>query len=93
MPPSGVRIDIDPGALAAANQRILGSKMGTTTVATDIPRLIQYYEAGRLRLDELISGRFPLGEINAAIDQVRSGHAVRNVIVFEDTASEGNGLR
>ena len=93
MPPSGVRIDFDPGALAAANQRILGSKMGTTTVATDIPRLIQYYEAGRLRLDELISGRFPLEEINTAIDQVRSGSAVRNVIVFEDTPSGWSGLR
>jgi S-(hydroxymethyl)glutathione dehydrogenase / alcohol dehydrogenase len=39
--------------------------------------------AGRLKLDELISGRFPLSEINRAIAEVKEGHALRNIIVFE----------
>ena len=40
------------------------------------------YQQGRLKLDELITGRYPLEEINEAIDSVRRGDALRNVIVF-----------
>ncbi|MBI4883119.1 MAG: Zn-dependent alcohol dehydrogenase [Actinobacteria bacterium] len=82
MPPSGVFSEIDPGTLAGYNQRILGSKMGGSRIAIDIPHLVTLYQQGRLKLDELISGRFPLEDINAAIASVKSGEALRNVIVF-----------
>jgi len=82
MPASGVTTALDPGTLASRNQRILGSKMGTATVATDIPQLIDLYRSGELLLDPLISGSYSLDDINEAIDAVRSGDAVRNVIVF-----------
>ncbi|ANK80512.1 MAG: zinc-binding dehydrogenase [Rhizobiales bacterium NRL2] len=84
MPPSGVTVDLDPGALAGLNQRILGSKMGGARIQADIPFLVELYRQGRLKLDELISGRFPLERINEAMDQVRRGEALRNVIVFGD---------
>ncbi|TWG96870.1 Zn-dependent alcohol dehydrogenase [Mesorhizobium sp. J18] len=82
MPPTGVLAEYDPGTLAAWNQKILGSKMGEATIATDIPQLVEHYRAGRLKLDELITGRYPLGEINQAIAAVNDGKALRNVIVF-----------
>lgn len=82
MPASGVGATIDPGTLAAANQRILGSKMGTSTIRTDIPDLIECYRAGDLLLDELITRTCSLDEINDAIDAVKNGEAIRNVIVF-----------
>lgn len=84
MPPSGVTVDLDPGALAGLNQRILGSKMGGARIQADIPFLVELYRQGRLKLDELISGRFPLERINEAMDEVRRGEALRNVIVFGD---------
>ncbi len=82
MPPDGVRVDFDICAVASANQRILGSKMGGAQIRRDIPRLVALYEQGRLKLDELISGRFRLEQVNEAIASARSGEALRNVIVF-----------
>lgn len=83
MPPSGVLASYDPGTMAAWNQKILGSKMGETDIARDIPVLVEHYRAGRLKLDEMVSGRYPLRRINEAIAAVKAGTALRNVIVFE----------
>lgn len=82
MPPSGVMAEYDPGTLAAWNQKIVGSKMGEATIAVDIPELIEHYRAGRLKLDELVTARYPLEQINEAIAAVNAGKALRNVIVF-----------
>jgi S-(hydroxymethyl)glutathione dehydrogenase/alcohol dehydrogenase len=82
MPPSGVTATIDPGWLAADGQRILGSKMGSARPAIDVPKIIQLYREGRLKLDPLISGRYRLESINEALASSRSGAALRNVIVF-----------
>ena len=83
MPATGVMAAFDPGTFAAWGQRMIGSKMGSARVGIDIPRLVQFYRDGRLRLDELISNRFPLGGINEAIAGVLRGEALRNVIVFD----------
>jgi S-(hydroxymethyl)glutathione dehydrogenase/alcohol dehydrogenase len=48
----------------------------------DIPKLVEFYRAGRLRLDDLISGRFELDRINGAIGSARAGEQLRSVIVF-----------
>jgi len=82
MPPSGVTATIDPGSLAADGQRILGSKMGSARPLIDVPKIVALYREGRLKLDELISGRYPLDRINDAVASSRSGAALRNVIVF-----------
>jgi Zn-dependent alcohol dehydrogenase len=60
--------------------------MGQTVLARDIPWLIAQYRAGRLKLDALISERFPLERINEAIAASRTGSARRNVIVFGEAA-------
>lgn len=82
MPGEGAIAKIEPDAIANAAQRIIGSKMGSSKVRVDIPRLVEMYQQGRLKLDELITGRYPLSEINEAVDSVRRGEALRNVIVF-----------
>ena len=84
MPPTGDLVSFDATDMANAGQRILGSKMGSTRLRVDIPRLIALYQSGRLKLDELISNRYPLIEINRAIDDVRRDKVLRNVIVFEE---------
>ena len=83
MTPVGVTSSFDPLDLADESKRIVGSKMGATRVKIDIPKLVDLYLQGRLKLDELISGRYPLSEINEAIDSVRRGDALRNVVVFQ----------
>jgi S-(hydroxymethyl)glutathione dehydrogenase/alcohol dehydrogenase len=47
-----------------------------------LPRYIALYKAGRLKLDELITGRYPLERINEAIESVERGEALCNVIIF-----------
>ncbi len=82
MPANGVMSDYDPGMLVTRSQRILGSKMGSSNIHQDIPKLIALYRQGRLKLDELISGRYRLDQINDAIASAKSGEALRNVVVM-----------
>lgn len=63
-------------------RRIIGSSMGSTRLSVDVPRLVALYQHGRLKLDELITARYPLEQINEAIAAVERGQALRNVIVF-----------
>lgn len=82
MPPDGQLMELDATAVAGASQRILGSKMGSTRLRVDIPKLVDLYQDGRLKLDELVSNRYPLAQINHAIDEVRKDKVIRNVVVF-----------
>ena len=83
MPPSGcVSATFDPGWLAADGQRILGSKMGSARLPVDVPKIVELYGQGRVKLDELISARFPFERINEALASSRAGVALRNVVVF-----------
>ena len=61
---------------------ITGCAMGASRIRIDIPRLIELYQVGRLKLDELITGRYPLERINEAIESTVRGEALRNVIIF-----------
>ncbi len=66
------------------DERVLtGGYMGSTQLQTDIDKLVKLYQAKILKLDELITNRFPLEDINKAIDQVVKGEALRNVIMFK----------
>lgn len=63
-------------------RNLMGSNMGSTRPSVDIPHLVELYQQGRLKLDELITKRYPLEEINEAIESMERGEALRNVIVF-----------
>jgi len=82
MPASGEIAGFEPLRVANDCQVVLGSKMGSSRIRVDIPKLVDLYQQGRLKLDELISGRYPLEAINEAIASVNRGEALRNVIVF-----------
>ena len=72
-----------PLIYAFQGQSIRGSCMGDTVLPRDIPYLVELYRQGRLRLDELVSNRFPFERINDAIADARSGMSRRNVILFD----------
>ncbi len=82
MPPSGAMAAFEAVNIADSGKQLIGSKMGSTRLQIDMPGLVELYRQGRLKLDELISNRYPLEQINDAIDSVRRGDALRNVIVF-----------
>ncbi len=76
-------LQVPPFIFIKDERTLTGSYMGTTQYQTEIPKLVELYKAGILKLDELISGHFPLEEINHAIELVEQGKALRNVIMFE----------
>jgi S-(hydroxymethyl)glutathione dehydrogenase / alcohol dehydrogenase len=82
MPHSGALSTYEPTNIAAAGQGMIGSKMGDTVIKRDIPWMVDLYLQDRLKLDELISGRWRLDQINEAIADTKTGSAKRNVIVF-----------
>jgi Zn-dependent alcohol dehydrogenase len=82
MPASGVMLEVESANFAGDAQKILGSKMGSIRPQVDIPKLVSLYQQGRLKLDELITKRYKLEDINEAIAAVKRGEALRNVIVF-----------
>ena len=86
MPPSDALAEWSPADFSYLGQGIRGSCLGDTVLSRDIPRLVELYRQGRLKLDELVTGRYPLARINDAIDDTRSGKSRRNVILFD-----GNG--
>ena len=83
IPPSGELASYDPDIVASAGQMLLGAKMGDTVLARDIPWLTELYLQGRLKLDELITGRWSLDQVNEAIADTKAGKARRNVIMFQ----------
>ncbi|HJS49412.1 MAG TPA: zinc-binding dehydrogenase, partial [Gaiellaceae bacterium] len=82
LPPSGATFGVVAVDFAGEALRILGSNMGSTKLGIAVPALVDLYRGGRLKLDELISARFPLERINEAIAAVGDGATLRNVIVF-----------
>jgi len=83
MPHSGDFSSYEPANFAAAGQGMIGSKMGDVVIARDIPWMVDLYQQGRLKLDELVSRTWPLDQINEAIADTKSGSAKRNVITFD----------
>jgi S-(hydroxymethyl)glutathione dehydrogenase/alcohol dehydrogenase len=63
-------------------RRIVGSHGGDARPDVDIPRYLQLYKLGKLKLEEQITHRFPLDDVNTAIDVVRSGRAGRCIMVM-----------
>jgi S-(hydroxymethyl)glutathione dehydrogenase/alcohol dehydrogenase len=81
MPPIGTKIEVDSAHLFY-ERKLQGSMMGSNRFPIDIPRLIELYMQGRLRLDELISRRIKLEQINEALDELKAGQLARSVIEF-----------
>lgn len=83
MPASGEKMLIEAVDFADGVYHMMGSKMGSIRPKIDLPKLVELYREGRLKLDELISKRYPLSQINEAIAEVGRGDVLRNVIVFD----------
>ncbi len=76
------RMNIDSFPLHFGRQ-VTGVHGGDTKPDVDIPRYLRLYTLGKLKLDEQITHRMPLDQINAALDIVRNGKAGRCVIVMD----------
>ena len=81
MVPEGLMLDI-PADDLLNDKTLKGSNMGSNHFRVDMPRYIDFYLSGKLKLDDMISQRIGLGEINEAFDEMKAGAVSRSVIVF-----------
>ena len=80
--PAGTRISVDPGLFL--QQRVLtGSSFGAGHQRTDVPMLIDLYMSGKYRLNELITRKVGLTDLNHAFDLMLKGEVKRSVVVYE----------
>jgi S-(hydroxymethyl)glutathione dehydrogenase/alcohol dehydrogenase len=82
MIPIGENIEI-PGFEFLYEKKLQGSNMGSNRFRVDMPRYIDLYMDGRLKLDELVSQRIALTDVNEGFEAMKAGSVARSVIVFD----------
>jgi S-(hydroxymethyl)glutathione dehydrogenase/alcohol dehydrogenase len=82
MIPVGVKIEL-MGSAFLQEKKIQGSMMGSNRFRVDMPRFVDFYLAGKLHLDEMVSKRIILEDINQAFVDMKSGSVARSVIMFD----------
>ncbi len=82
MIPMGQKVEID-GPKLLTERKIQGSLMGSNRFRIDMPRYIDYYLQGRLNLDDMITRRGRLEDVNDAFRAMKAGEVTRTVLMFE----------
>jgi len=63
--------------------RVQTCRMGSNRFRIDIPRYLEFYRQGKLLLDEMVSRRGRLGDINDAFRAMKAGEVARSVLTFD----------
>ncbi len=82
MIPVGQKVELD-GRSFLSERKIQGSSMGSNRFRVDMPRYIEFYQQGRLRLDEMITRRGRLEDVNEAFRAMKAGEVARTVLMFD----------
>lgn len=85
MIPPGHLLEL-PGNAFLSEKRIQGSSMGSNRFRVDMPRYVELYLQGRLKLDELVSSRISLDQVNDGFRAMQRGDVARSVILFDPSA-------
>ncbi len=79
MIPKGVKIELD-GSQFLAEKRIQGCNMGSNRYRVDMPRYIDFYLQGRLKIDEMVTRTGQLEDVNDAFRAMKAGEVTRTVL-------------
>jgi S-(hydroxymethyl)glutathione dehydrogenase/alcohol dehydrogenase len=82
MIPIGQNVEVH-GFELLLEKKLQGSNMGSNRFRVDMPRYIDMYMDGRLKLDELVSQRISLHEVNDGFEAMKAGSVARSVITFD----------
>ena len=82
MIPPGTMVELH-GPDFLAEKKIQGSMMGSNRFRVDMPRFVDFYMQDRLHLDDLLSRRISLADVNDAFAEIEKGEVARSVIVFD----------
>lgn len=80
LPAPDALASISPLALVGGGRRIVGSYLGSAVPRRDVPRFVEMWRAGRLPVERLVSAEVGLDDINGALDRLREGSALRQII-------------
>lgn len=80
--PVGTKLEIDARAIIA-DRTLRGSTMGSNRFKVDMPPYVDFYLQGRLKLDEMITRRVRLEDVNDAFRAMKGGEVVRTVLMFD----------
>ena len=83
LPHPDKRMSLSPLVLVAEERTLKGSYVGSSAPQRDVPRMIALFRAGRLPVDELLTHRLKLEDINEGFDRLREGVGVRQVVTFD----------
>lgn len=81
VPPAGDAVSIVPFELQLG-RRVEGSFMGNVKGRSELPQLLDHYADGRLNLDDLVTHRLPMREVNEGFALMKRGDSVRTVVSF-----------
>lgn len=81
--PMGVDVSLPGFSFALEEKSVIGSLYGSARVHRDMPRMIELYMRKKLKLDELVSRRISLEQVNEAFEAMEKGEVARSVIVFD----------
>jgi len=80
--PATRTVDLNVQEFVLMNKNLCGTIFGSCNPKSDIPLLAQLYESGLLQLDEMITRRYRLDDINDAYAELAKGELIRGVIDF-----------
>jgi S-(hydroxymethyl)glutathione dehydrogenase/alcohol dehydrogenase len=83
MIPVGQKIEL-PGSVFLREKKIQGSSMGSNHFKVDMPKYIDFYMQGRLKLDEMITRRLALDDLNEAFRAMKAGEVARQVLTLSN---------
>ena len=83
MIPVGQKVELD-GPSFLQEKKIQGSSMGSNRFRSDMPKYIDFYLQGRLNLDDMVTRRGPLEDVNEAFRAMKAGEVVRSVLMFDE---------
>ncbi|MCR9278559.1 MAG: Zn-dependent alcohol dehydrogenase [Pseudomonadaceae bacterium] len=82
MIPVGTMVELH-GPEFLMERKIQGSNMGSNRFRVDMPRFVDFYLQGKLHLDDMISRRIKLEDVNEGMEALKSGEVARSVIMFD----------
>jgi S-(hydroxymethyl)glutathione dehydrogenase/alcohol dehydrogenase len=82
MIPVGQKLELE-GSVFLREKRIQGCSMGSNRFKVDMPKYVDFYQRGLLRLDEMITRRGKLEDVNDAFRAMKAGEVARTVLMFD----------
>src|SRR6202012_5213390 len=86
--PEKLTVQVSGGIMTLFEKTIKGTLFGSANPQYDIVKLLRLYEAGQLKLDELVTTRYTLDQVNEGYQDLRDGKNTRGVITYDTNGAD-----